>query len=426
MQNGGAAAVPAVQTVDTLPATTTFVSASAPGGCTGTGPVTCSLGTIAAGGSASATIVVKTSATSGGTVVTDSATTSPGGSNGSVATQVLVPTPGTVTAFVPPGGSIDTGGNNPANVSLPNTGVGSPITITQRPTGNNFCQGPCNGTASFVSDFPGYNDATHPIHLKLTFTDSNVIAGLVDYATSTIYKVRDDATVGVPVPDCKDNPAWTSRQKCRRGRPASPAGRYSERHREPRALRRPPDDREGFGQHLQGDVRDPVPLRRRRLLEAVVVRPSGRLRPPGRERSACPASRRSRRPDHPVFRRRHWFRGRLRFGPRSPSAPNRNTARSQPGAATPRRAAMHRRRIDPDGQRDVGTSAATGSSGLVCQARVGRGCTRVVEPQEPGVERRTRTSWARVCRSSFWWMWARWVSIVRRLVPSSCAISALV
>ncbi len=213
VQNNGASAVPAVQIVDTLPATTTFVSATAPGGCTGAGPVTCSLGTIAAGSSAAAAIVVRTSATSGGTTVGDSVTTSPGGSNGSATTHVEAPTPGTVTAFVPPGGSIDTGGNNPANVTLPNTGVGSPITITQRPDGNNFCQGPCNGTASFVSDFPGYSDPSHPIALKLTFTDNSALAALVDYATSTIYKVRDDATVGVPVPDCNDNPAWTKREK---------------------------------------------------------------------------------------------------------------------------------------------------------------------------------------------------------------------
>lgn len=30
---------------------------------------------------------------------------------------------------------------------------------------------------------------------------------------SMIYKIRDDATVGVKVPDCKDDPAWTTKQK---------------------------------------------------------------------------------------------------------------------------------------------------------------------------------------------------------------------
>jgi uncharacterized repeat protein (TIGR01451 family) len=213
VKNNGTAAVPAVQVTDALPAGTTFVSATAPSACIGTGPVTCQLGTIGSGASATATIVVRTAAGSGGTTVTDSATTTPGAGFASFATHITTPVAGTVTAFVPPGGSIDTGGNNPANLTLPNTGVGSVVTITQRPSGNNFCQGACNGTASFVSDFPGYNDPTHPIRLKLTFTDSNVVTGLTDYATSTIYKVRDDATVGVKVPDCKDNPAWTSKQK---------------------------------------------------------------------------------------------------------------------------------------------------------------------------------------------------------------------
>ncbi len=209
--NTGGAAAPAVQVVDTLPATTTRVSAAAPGGCIGTGPVTCSVGTIAAGASASATIVVKTAANSGGTTVTDTATS--GGSTATATTHIVAPTPGTVSGFVPPGGSLDTGGNNPAHLTLPNTGPGAAVTMTQRASGNTFCGGPCNGTATFVSNFGGYSEPTHPIDLKLTFADTGVFPTLVDYFFSTIYKVRDDATVGVPVPDCKDNPAWTPRQK---------------------------------------------------------------------------------------------------------------------------------------------------------------------------------------------------------------------
>jgi hypothetical protein len=147
---------------------------------------------------------------------------------------------------VSPGGSIDTGGNNPAHLTLPNTGPGATITLTQRATGNNFCQGPCNGTATFVSDFPGYPDKLHPIDLKLTFLDANPIAGLLDYAFSTIYKVRDDATVGVPVPDCLDNGA----------------------------LRRQEDDQVVGSRKVRGDLRDPVPVRRRRVLEKVTSQPA--------------------------------------------------------------------------------------------------------------------------------------------------------
>ncbi len=212
VHNNGGAAVSSVKITDTLPATTTFVSASAPFGCTGTGPVTCTLGTIAAGGSASAKIIVKTASGSGGTTVTDSATTSPGGGHASTNTNIVTPTPGTTTGFVPPGGSIDTGGNNPAHLSLPNTGTGATITLRQVPTGNTFCNGPCNGTATFISNFPGYSDPAHPIDLKLTFADGSLAAARNDFAMSTIYKVRDNETVGVPVPDCNDNPNWTPAQ----------------------------------------------------------------------------------------------------------------------------------------------------------------------------------------------------------------------
>ncbi len=154
---------------------------------------------------------MKTAANSGGSTVTDSATS--GGSTASATTHIAVPTPGTVSGFVPPGGSLDTGGPNPAHLSLPNTGPGAPVTMTQRPSGNTFCGGPCNGTATFVSDFGGYSDPKHPIDLKLTFADTGVLPTLADYFFSTIYKVRDDATVGVKVPDCKDDPAWTKKQK---------------------------------------------------------------------------------------------------------------------------------------------------------------------------------------------------------------------
>ncbi|HEY5173739.1 MAG TPA: DUF11 domain-containing protein [Acidimicrobiia bacterium] len=216
VQNEGLEPVVGVQVADTLPSGTTRVSASAPGWCAGTAPVTCSLGTLGPSGSAAATLVVKTAATvpSGG-FITDTATATPGSNNvASRDTAVVSPTPGSASGFVPPGGSIDTGGNNPAHLSLPNTGPGATVALTQQPTGNNFCNGPCNGTATFISDFPGYSNPLHPIDLKLTFADGSSLAtARNDYATSTIYKVRDNQTVGVSVPDCSDNPSWTRAQK---------------------------------------------------------------------------------------------------------------------------------------------------------------------------------------------------------------------
>ena len=215
VQNNGLEPVAGVQVADTLPSGTTLVSASSPGVCSGTTTVTCSLGTLAPSGSAAATLVVKTaSVVPSGGVITDTATATPGSNNvASVDTTVVAASPGSASGFVPPGGSIDTGGNNPAHLTLPNTGPGASITITQQPTGNTFCNGPCNGTATFISDFGGYPDPLHPINLKLTFSDSGLIPALKDYAFSTIYKVRDNQFVGVPVPDCKDNPNWTRAQK---------------------------------------------------------------------------------------------------------------------------------------------------------------------------------------------------------------------
>ena len=61
VQNLGQANAATVQVADTIPATTTFVSANAPAGwsCSGTTTITCSLtGTMALGASATITITV--------------------------------------------------------------------------------------------------------------------------------------------------------------------------------------------------------------------------------------------------------------------------------------------------------------------------------------------------------------------------------
>ena len=101
-----------------------------------------------------------------------------------------------------PGGTIDTGGDDPAAVTLPDTGGGAPILITQGP--GTFCDGPCSGTATTISEFPGYSDPNHPIHLQLTFSFPDSPTSLTDAATafgSTIYKNDDpnNPNAGVPV-----------------------------------------------------------------------------------------------------------------------------------------------------------------------------------------------------------------------------------
>jgi uncharacterized repeat protein (TIGR01451 family) len=87
--NNGLASAASVQVVDTLPAGTTFVSATATGGCTGTGPVTCLLGTLAIHASRTATIVVQTSPPPPPGTITDTATALAGMNNVAVESTVV-------------------------------------------------------------------------------------------------------------------------------------------------------------------------------------------------------------------------------------------------------------------------------------------------------------------------------------------------
>ena len=195
-----------VHVVDTLPAGTTFVTASAPGGCSGTGPVNCTLGTLAGGTSASAQLVLTSPGTvpSGGTI-TNSAATTPGNVQATQTTTVEAPQPGVSKGFVLPGDSISIDGANPATLTLPDTGTGAPVIITQGD--GTFCDGSCSGPATTISDFAGYSDPTHPIHLTLSYTFPDAPDSLTNAATafgSTIYKNTDPSNpnVGTPVPAC--------------------------------------------------------------------------------------------------------------------------------------------------------------------------------------------------------------------------------
>ena len=104
-----------------------------------------------------------------------------------------------------PGDSITIPGSDPATVTLPEGGAGAPIIITQGE--GTFCDGPCTGPATTISDFPGYDDPNHPIHLTLTYNFPAGPTSLLDFATafnSNIYKNDDPLhpSVGTPVPFC--------------------------------------------------------------------------------------------------------------------------------------------------------------------------------------------------------------------------------
>ncbi len=207
--NNDALPTAGVQVTDTLPVPT-FVSATgpAPGDCPtgpGSGPVTCSLGTLASGQSATVQIVVTTpSSVPVSGFITDQATATPGTNNvASQDTAIVAAAPGVGAGFVPPGGSITTGGSNPSTVTLPDTGTGAPIVVTQGP--GTFCPGGCTGPTTTISPFAGYSDPQNPIHLSLEYDFPNdpqhPNQSLIDAANSynaTIYKFDGVNTVAVP------------------------------------------------------------------------------------------------------------------------------------------------------------------------------------------------------------------------------------
>ena len=205
--NTGATAVADAHVVDTLPAGTTLVSATASGGCTGTGPVDCTLGPLATGASAEAVLLVTSpsSVPEGGTI-TNSAVATPGSNTPATqVTTVAPPSDGEASGYVSPGGSITTSGDDPATLSLPNTGNGAPVVITQGD--GSFCDGPCDGTTTTINDFAGYPDPNFPIHLELAYTFPDSPTSLFEAATAfgqTIYKNDDplNPNVGTVVPSC--------------------------------------------------------------------------------------------------------------------------------------------------------------------------------------------------------------------------------
>jgi uncharacterized repeat protein (TIGR01451 family) len=207
VKNTGISPVADAHVVDTLPPGTSLVSATAPGGCSGTGPVDCSLGLLNVGASADAVLVVTVpgSVPAGGTI-TNHAVASPGSNTADEeVTTIETEQDGVSKGFVSPGGSLTIDGDNPATLSLPNTGDGAPVEITQ--ADGTFCDGPCEGPATTISEFGGYDDPNHPIHLTLDYTFPDSPTSLFDAATafgSQIYKNDDPLhpNTGTVVPLC--------------------------------------------------------------------------------------------------------------------------------------------------------------------------------------------------------------------------------
>ena len=160
--------------------------------------------------------------------MTNTAVASPGSNTaGTQVTTVEAPQDGVSKGFVSPGGSLTISGDDPATLTLPDTGNGAPVNITQGD--GTFCDGPCSGTATTISEFGGYSDPNQPISLDLTYNFPDSPTSLTDAATafgSTIYKNDDplNPNVGTPVPFCASRaPGWRTRT------PASTAARSPSR-----------------------------------------------------------------------------------------------------------------------------------------------------------------------------------------------------
>jgi uncharacterized repeat protein (TIGR01451 family) len=218
--NTGSSAAHNVVLADTLPSGTTFVSSTpSQGTCAApaSGIVNCALGTINGGSNANVRFVVTTGASFVGTKTNRASVTSTEQPTPVVvnqSTQVVAPTPGTATGYVPPGGSISNGAvaspanNTVARFTLPNTGTGAPISLVAT-GGATYCAGACSGKSTFLSPFVGYEDPNKPAVLTIRWDKSVVGRGL----HSKIYELKDGQTTATVVPECANDPRWTKAEK---------------------------------------------------------------------------------------------------------------------------------------------------------------------------------------------------------------------
>lgn len=217
-RNDGPTTLSAVRIVDTLPLGAKLVSATPSSGvCTGTKIVRCDVGPLAPTASKTATLLVRTPVTvPEGGVITNSATARPGTNNTATHdTNVAAATPGSASGFVPAGGSISTGGPNPATLTLPPPGPGSAdgafVEMSQT-NGGPFCAGPCLGTVTAINDVQGYTNPNLPLKLTISYRYTNALKALIDYLKTDSYKAGEVGP-GAKIPNCADDPAWTPEQK---------------------------------------------------------------------------------------------------------------------------------------------------------------------------------------------------------------------
>jgi len=195
--NAGPSDAPGVTLTDPIPAGTSFVSATpSAGSCAGTTTVSCNLGTLANGASASATLTVHVgSAVAAGTVLSNTATASsgvsdPNASNDSATATTTVVTSGDLS--ITKTGSPDpvaAGGDLTYTITVTNNGPSDAnnITVTDAlPAGTTFgstasSTGSCAGTATVtctIASIPNGASATITlvVHVDPTTPPGTVIS----------------------------------------------------------------------------------------------------------------------------------------------------------------------------------------------------------------------------------------------------------
>jgi hypothetical protein len=188
-------------------------SCAAPAGTT----VTCALGTLASGASATVRAVVRLPGTASGTFsVTTNATsveTPAPGVNSTGTATVSAPSNSNVNGFVPPGGTIQIGGATPsaanntvATFSLPNSGPGANMNLTTTPTRPTFCGGqPCTGLLLGFNDFSGYTNPMQPAVVRIRYDKSVAKHGLF----SSFYVQKTPNGPATLIPNCAPQPGWS-------------------------------------------------------------------------------------------------------------------------------------------------------------------------------------------------------------------------
>jgi hypothetical protein len=184
------------------------------------GTVTCTIGDLAAGSSATIKGLFQTpgSPPEGGTfsVVTTAKTSDTLGSVSSTANATQTSAnPGQSGGYVPPGGSIQLGpvianptNNTVAEFTLPNTGAGDPITLAANPPPPGFCGQNCRGSVVDLSNFVGYTNPLQAPDIELRF-DKSISKGL----TGKLFVQKFPGGPITQIPYCSPRPGWTKDQK---------------------------------------------------------------------------------------------------------------------------------------------------------------------------------------------------------------------